>query len=44
LQREIALVKQAINELEVDYLVAVDNDYAILEAFDNHYWSGALLR
>jgi thiol-disulfide isomerase/thioredoxin len=31
-------VRQAIKEREIDYPVAVDNDYAIWEAFDNHYW------
>ena len=42
--REIALVKQATKEREIDYSVAADNDYAMWEAFDNDYWSGALLR
>ena len=31
-------VRQAIKEREIDYPVAVDNDYAIWSAFDNHYW------
>ena len=31
-------VLQAIKEREIDYPVAVDNDYAIWSAFDNHYW------
>jgi thiol-disulfide isomerase/thioredoxin len=37
-EREIALVKQAIKERGIDYPVAVDNNYEIWEAFDNHYW------
>src|SRR4029453_11170281 len=31
-------VRQAVTDLGVDYPVAVDNDYAIWTAFDNHYW------
>ena len=31
-------VRQAIKEREIDYPVAIDNDYAIWSAFDNHYW------
>jgi thiol-disulfide isomerase/thioredoxin len=34
----IERVRQAIEEREIDYPVAVDNDYAIWSAFDNHYW------
>jgi Thioredoxin like C-terminal domain/AhpC/TSA family len=31
-------VARAIKEMGVRYPVAVDNDYAIWRAFDNHYW------
>jgi thiol-disulfide isomerase/thioredoxin len=31
-------VRRAVKDLRVDYPVAVDNDYAIWSAFDNHYW------
>ena len=31
-------VRSAIEEMDVRYPVAVDNDYAIWRAFDNHYW------
>ncbi|MGO8958161.1 MAG: hypothetical protein ACLQFR_12440 [Streptosporangiaceae bacterium] len=31
-------VRQAIKERGIDYPVAVDNDYGIWTAFDNHYW------
>jgi hypothetical protein len=31
-------VRAAIQAMDVRYPVAVDNDYAIWEAFDNHYW------
>ncbi|MFD6565140.1 redoxin family protein [Micromonospora profundi] len=31
-------VRQAVAARAIDYPVAVDNDYAIWSAFDNHYW------
>jgi thiol-disulfide isomerase/thioredoxin len=31
-------VRQAVQELKVDYPVATDNTYAVWRAFDNHYW------
>ena len=31
-------VRQAVQEMSIDYPVAIDNDYAIWRAFDNHYW------
>ena len=31
-------VNRAIEEMDVRYPVAVDNDYALWQAFDNHYW------
>jgi thiol-disulfide isomerase/thioredoxin len=31
-------VRRAVKDLRVDYPVAVDNDYAVWSAFDNHYW------
>ena len=31
-------VRRAIKEMDVRYPVAVDNDYAVWQAFDNHYW------
>ena len=37
-EHEIDRVRQAIKERAIDYPVAVDNDYAIWSAFDNHYW------
>jgi thiol-disulfide isomerase/thioredoxin len=32
------LVRMAIAERDIDYPVAIDNDYAVWRAFDNHYW------
>jgi hypothetical protein len=37
-EHEIDLVRQATKERAIDYPVALDNDYAIWGAFDNHYW------
>ncbi|MBV9416632.1 MAG: redoxin domain-containing protein, partial [Solirubrobacterales bacterium] len=37
-EHDIAEVRRAIEERKIDYPVAVDNDYAIWSAFDNHYW------
>jgi Redoxin. len=31
-------VERAIKEMDVRYPIAVDNDYAIWQALDNHYW------
>jgi thiol-disulfide isomerase/thioredoxin len=37
-EHEIDLVRQATKDREIDYPVVVDNDYAIWNAFANHYW------
>jgi thiol-disulfide isomerase/thioredoxin len=37
-EHEIDRVRQATTERGIDYAVAVDNDYGIWSAFDNHYW------
>jgi thiol-disulfide isomerase/thioredoxin len=31
-------VREAVEEMRIDYPVAIDNDYAVWRAFDNHYW------
>ena len=31
-------VDRALKEIDVRYSVAVDNDYTVWQAFDNHYW------
>jgi thiol-disulfide isomerase/thioredoxin len=36
-------VRRAVKDLRVDYPVAIDNDYAIWSAFDNHYWPALYL-
>ena len=37
-EREADRVRQATKDRGIDYPVAVDSDYAIWTAFDNHYW------
>jgi thiol-disulfide isomerase/thioredoxin len=37
-EHEIDRVRQAANERGIDYPVALDSDYAIWSAFENHYW------
>jgi thiol-disulfide isomerase/thioredoxin len=37
-EHEIERVKAATSERAIDYPVAVDNDYRVWTAFDNHYW------
>jgi thiol-disulfide isomerase/thioredoxin len=37
-EHQVDLVRSATKERGIDYPVAVDNDYAIWSAFDNHYW------
>jgi thiol-disulfide isomerase/thioredoxin len=37
-EHEFDRVQKATHERGIDYPVAVDNDYEIWSAFDNHYW------
>jgi thiol-disulfide isomerase/thioredoxin len=37
-EQDLDNVRQQVKDLRVTYPVAVDNDYAIWTAFDNHYW------
>ena len=37
-EHEIDRVREAVRERGIDYPVALDNEYAIWSAFDNHYW------
>jgi thiol-disulfide isomerase/thioredoxin len=37
-EHEVDRVREATKERGIDYPVALDNDYAIWSAFDNHYW------
>ena len=37
-EKSLDNVKRAVRDLKVEYPVAIDNDYALWRAFDNHYW------
>src|SRR5262245_40496564 len=37
-EHELDLVRRSIEQRAIDYPVATDNEYAIWNAFDNHYW------
>jgi thiol-disulfide isomerase/thioredoxin len=37
-EHDLDLVRRATEEREIDYPIAADNDYAVWQAFDNHYW------
>jgi thiol-disulfide isomerase/thioredoxin len=37
-ERNVENVSRAVREMRIDYPVAIDNDYAVWSAFDNHYW------
>ena len=37
-EHELDLVRQATVEMDIDYPVAADNDYAVWSAFENNYW------
>jgi thiol-disulfide isomerase/thioredoxin len=42
-EHDLDNVRRAVRDLQVDFPVAVDNDYAIWTAFDNHYWPALYL-
>ncbi|HXY73666.1 MAG TPA: thioredoxin family protein [Actinomycetota bacterium] len=37
-EHDIDNVRKAVRDMAIDYPVAVDSDFAIWRAFDNHYW------
>jgi thiol-disulfide isomerase/thioredoxin len=37
-EHDIGLVRKATKDRGIDYPIAVDNEYEIWRAFDNHYW------
>jgi cytochrome c biogenesis protein CcdA/thiol-disulfide isomerase/thioredoxin len=37
-EKDAENVARAVHDLGITYPVALDNDYAIWQAFDNHYW------
>src|SRR5262249_1087041 len=42
-EHDLENVRRAVQDMRVSYPVAVDNDYAIWDAFDNHYWPALYL-
>jgi thiol-disulfide isomerase/thioredoxin len=37
-ERNVENVRRAAKEMKVDYPIAIDNDFSVWQAFDNHYW------
>lgn len=37
-EKNIGNVQKAVNDLDISYPVAIDNDYVIWKVFNNHYW------
>src|SRR5262249_18608894 len=37
-ERNVDNVRRAAKDMHIDYPIAIDSDYAIWGAFDNHYW------
>jgi thiol-disulfide isomerase/thioredoxin len=42
-EHDLENVRHAVDELQVDYPVVIDNDFAIWRSFDNHYWPAVYL-
>ncbi len=42
-EHDIDNVRRAAKDMRVAYPIAIDNDYAIWSAFDNHYWPALYL-
>jgi thiol-disulfide isomerase/thioredoxin len=42
-EHEIENVRRAAKDMRVEYPIAIDNDYAVWDAFDNHYWPALYL-
>jgi thiol-disulfide isomerase/thioredoxin len=37
-EKDLDNVRRAVKAMKIDFPIAIDNDYAIWDAFDNHYW------
>jgi hypothetical protein len=37
-EHDLGNVRRAVQDMRIDYPVAIDNDYAVWRAFANHYW------
>src|SRR5947207_8732441 len=42
-EHDIENVRRAAKDMRVDYPIAIDNDFAIWRAFNNHYWPALYL-
>jgi thiol-disulfide isomerase/thioredoxin len=42
-ERDLGNVRRAAEDLQVDYPIAIDNDYAVWDAFENRYWPALYL-
>jgi thiol-disulfide isomerase/thioredoxin len=42
-EHDLENVRRAVQEMRVAYPVAVDNEYAVWDAFNNHYWPALYL-
>jgi thiol-disulfide isomerase/thioredoxin len=42
-EHDLENVRRAARDMRVDYPIAIDNDYAIWQAFTNHYWPALYL-
>ena len=42
-EHDVDNVRRAVQDMRVSYPVAIDNDYAVWGAFDNHYWPALYL-
>jgi Thioredoxin like C-terminal domain len=42
-EHDLENVRRAAKDMKVSYPIAIDNDYAIWDAFDNHYWPALYL-
>jgi hypothetical protein len=42
-EKDLENVRRAMQHLRIEFPIALDNDYAIWRAFDNHYWPALYL-
>ena len=42
-EKDMENVRWAAKEMDVNYPIAVDSDYSVWQAFDNHYWPAVYL-
>ncbi len=42
-EHDLENVRRAVQDMGVDYPIAIDNDYAVWDAFENHYWPALYL-